>query len=180
MVETIYCTIARHCDSLVHHNYITPCESCASHRIHDTCILNSLMSSACKRFLSVLCSLLVPSPRRLRFKVINSNKLHIFWKEPKGAFDKYTFRYNYIPGKREWVNLQAIPFCCVILLHRLYYFDHLCFVSFCSKKIPPGTWRVQYKRWPLRLVTKCLLQVSFCPRGFNQMEICIPLWYTAE
>ncbi|CAL8337022.1 unnamed protein product, partial [Gadus morhua 'NCC'] len=41
---------------------------------------------------------LVPSPRRLRFKVINSNKLHILWKEPKGAFDKYKFLYNYLPG----------------------------------------------------------------------------------
>ncbi|CAL8355922.1 unnamed protein product [Arctogadus glacialis] len=41
---------------------------------------------------------LVPSPRRLRFKVINSDKLHILWKEPKGAFDKYKFLYNYLPG----------------------------------------------------------------------------------
>ncbi|XP_059920806.1 collagen alpha-1(XIV) chain [Gadus macrocephalus] len=44
------------------------------------------------------CSDSMPSPRRLRFKVINSNKLHILWKEPKGAFDKYKFLYNYLPG----------------------------------------------------------------------------------
>lgn len=43
--------------------------------------------------------LAVPAPRRLRFKVLGSNKLHVSWKEPKGDFDSYRFLYNTIPGK---------------------------------------------------------------------------------
>lgn len=36
----------------------------------------------------------VPSPRRLRFKVLSSSKLLVSWKEPKGDFDSYLFLYN--------------------------------------------------------------------------------------
>ncbi|XP_076016833.1 collagen alpha-1(XIV) chain, partial [Genypterus blacodes] len=39
----------------------------------------------------------VAAPRRLRFKVIGSNKLHISWKEPKGEFDSYRFTYSSLP-----------------------------------------------------------------------------------
>ncbi|XP_030013398.1 collagen alpha-1(XIV) chain [Sphaeramia orbicularis] len=40
----------------------------------------------------------VPAPRRLRFKVLSSDKLLISWREPKGDFDSYLFLYSSIPG----------------------------------------------------------------------------------
>ncbi|KAM9852256.1 collagen alpha-1(XIV) chain [Aulostomus maculatus] len=40
----------------------------------------------------------VPAPRRLRFKVLSSDKLLVSWKEPKGDFDSYLFLYKSIPG----------------------------------------------------------------------------------
>ncbi|XP_044215534.1 collagen alpha-1(XIV) chain isoform X1 [Thunnus albacares] len=43
----------------------------------------------------------VPSPRRLRFKVLSASKLLVSWKEPKGDFDSYLFLYNSIPGGRQ-------------------------------------------------------------------------------
>uniref|UniRef100_UPI0037E884CC collagen alpha-1(XIV) chain isoform X2 n=2 Tax=Semicossyphus pulcher TaxID=241346 RepID=UPI0037E884CC len=43
----------------------------------------------------------VPSPRRLRFKVLSSSKLLVTWKEPKGDFDSYLFLYNSIPGGQQ-------------------------------------------------------------------------------
>uniref|UniRef100_A0A672ZAW4 Collagen, type XIV, alpha 1a n=1 Tax=Sphaeramia orbicularis TaxID=375764 RepID=A0A672ZAW4_9TELE len=41
----------------------------------------------------------VPAPRRLRFKVLSSDKLLISWREPKGDFDSYLFLYSSIPGE---------------------------------------------------------------------------------
>ncbi|XP_073341494.1 collagen alpha-1(XIV) chain-like [Pagrus major] len=43
----------------------------------------------------------VPTPRRLRFKVLSSSKLLVSWKEPKGDFDSYLFLYNSIPGGQQ-------------------------------------------------------------------------------
>ncbi|KAJ8273127.1 hypothetical protein GJAV_G00097750 [Gymnothorax javanicus] len=43
----------------------------------------------------------VSSPRRLRFKVLGSDKLLVSWKEPKGDFESYRFIYNTEPGGRE-------------------------------------------------------------------------------
>ncbi|TKS81850.1 Collagen alpha-1(XIV) chain [Collichthys lucidus] len=43
----------------------------------------------------------VPSPRRLRFKVMSPSKLLVSWKEPKGDFDSYLFLYNSIPGGQQ-------------------------------------------------------------------------------
>ncbi|XP_032374920.1 collagen alpha-1(XIV) chain isoform X1 [Etheostoma spectabile] len=43
----------------------------------------------------------VPAPRRLRFKVLSSNKLLVSWKEPKGDFDSYLFLYNSTPGGQQ-------------------------------------------------------------------------------
>uniref|UniRef100_A0A671W3N6 Collagen type XIV alpha 1 chain n=1 Tax=Sparus aurata TaxID=8175 RepID=A0A671W3N6_SPAAU len=43
----------------------------------------------------------VPTPRRLRFKVLSSSKLLVSWKEPKGDFDSYLFLYNCIPGGQQ-------------------------------------------------------------------------------
>ncbi|XP_034031083.1 collagen alpha-1(XIV) chain-like [Thalassophryne amazonica] len=40
----------------------------------------------------------VPSPRRLRFKVLSSNKLLVSWKEPKGDLDSYLFIFRTSPG----------------------------------------------------------------------------------
>uniref|UniRef100_A0A672ZC18 Collagen, type XIV, alpha 1a n=1 Tax=Sphaeramia orbicularis TaxID=375764 RepID=A0A672ZC18_9TELE len=41
----------------------------------------------------------IPAPRRLRFKVLSSDKLLISWREPKGDFDSYLFLYSSIPGE---------------------------------------------------------------------------------
>ncbi|KAJ8268333.1 hypothetical protein COCON_G00135050 [Conger conger] len=43
----------------------------------------------------------VSSPRRLRFKVLGSDKLHVSWKEPRGDFESYRFIYNTEPGGKE-------------------------------------------------------------------------------
>ncbi|KAF0045233.1 hypothetical protein F2P81_001762 [Scophthalmus maximus] len=43
----------------------------------------------------------VPTPKRLRFKVLSSSKLLISWKEPKGDFDSFLFLYNSIPGGQQ-------------------------------------------------------------------------------
>ncbi|TMS10561.1 Collagen alpha-1(XIV) chain [Larimichthys crocea] len=43
----------------------------------------------------------VPSPRRLRFKVLSPGKLLVSWKEPKGDFDSYLFLYNSMPGGQQ-------------------------------------------------------------------------------
>ncbi|XP_034552837.1 collagen alpha-1(XIV) chain isoform X1 [Notolabrus celidotus] len=43
----------------------------------------------------------VPSPRRMRFKVLSPSKLLVAWKEPKGDFDSYLFLYNSVPGGQQ-------------------------------------------------------------------------------
>ncbi|XP_047188643.1 collagen alpha-1(XIV) chain isoform X2 [Scophthalmus maximus] len=43
----------------------------------------------------------IPTPKRLRFKVLSSSKLLISWKEPKGDFDSFLFLYNSIPGGQQ-------------------------------------------------------------------------------
>ncbi|KAG7475312.1 collagen alpha-1(XIV) chain isoform X1 [Solea senegalensis] len=43
----------------------------------------------------------VPSPRRLRFKVLSPSRLLVLWREPKGDFDSYLFLYNSIPGGQQ-------------------------------------------------------------------------------
>ncbi|XP_061572452.1 collagen alpha-1(XIV) chain [Cololabis saira] len=43
----------------------------------------------------------VPAPKRLRFKVLSSSKLHVSWREPKGDVDSYLFIYNSIPGGQQ-------------------------------------------------------------------------------
>ncbi|KAM6974892.1 LOW QUALITY PROTEIN: collagen alpha-1(XIV) chain [Tautogolabrus adspersus] len=40
----------------------------------------------------------VSSPRRFRSKVLSPTKLHVSWKEPKGAFDSYKVIYTTQPG----------------------------------------------------------------------------------
>lgn len=41
----------------------------------------------------------VAGPRRLRFRVMGPDKLHVFWKVPKGEYDGYRFIYTSLPGK---------------------------------------------------------------------------------
>ncbi|XP_062385579.1 collagen alpha-1(XIV) chain isoform X1 [Sardina pilchardus] len=41
----------------------------------------------------------VPSPRRLRFKVLGTDKLSVSWKEPKGDIEGYKLFYNTESGK---------------------------------------------------------------------------------
>uniref|UniRef100_A0A674AGB9 Collagen type XIV alpha 1 chain n=2 Tax=Salmo TaxID=8028 RepID=A0A674AGB9_SALTR len=47
------------------------------------------------------CSVSVPAPRRLRFKVLGTSKLHVSWKEPKGNVDGYRVLYHSEPGKEK-------------------------------------------------------------------------------
>ncbi|XP_074510263.1 collagen alpha-1(XIV) chain isoform X2 [Sebastes fasciatus] len=48
----------------------------------------------------------VPSPRRLRFKVLSSSKLLVSWKEPKGDFDSYLFLYNSTGGRQREIIIS--------------------------------------------------------------------------
>ena len=57
------------------------------------------VSSRSPALLNVVNCFSVPTPRRLRFKVLSSSKLLVSWKEPKGDFDSYLFLYNSIPGR---------------------------------------------------------------------------------
>ncbi|XP_074542763.1 collagen alpha-1(XIV) chain isoform X2 [Halichoeres trimaculatus] len=43
----------------------------------------------------------VSSPRRFRSKVLSPTKLHVSWKEPKGAFDGYKVLYTTQPGGQQ-------------------------------------------------------------------------------
>ncbi|XP_055780447.1 collagen alpha-1(XIV) chain-like [Salvelinus fontinalis] len=43
----------------------------------------------------------VPAPRRLRFKVLATSKLHVSWKEPKGNVDGYRVLYHSEPGEEK-------------------------------------------------------------------------------
>uniref|UniRef100_A0A671TND3 Collagen type XIV alpha 1 chain n=1 Tax=Sparus aurata TaxID=8175 RepID=A0A671TND3_SPAAU len=43
----------------------------------------------------------ISSPRRFRAKVLSSNKLHVSWKEPKGAFESYKVVYTTLPEQKE-------------------------------------------------------------------------------
>uniref|UniRef100_A0A8K9UJ14 Collagen type XIV alpha 1 chain n=1 Tax=Oncorhynchus mykiss TaxID=8022 RepID=A0A8K9UJ14_ONCMY len=55
-----------------------------------------------------VCSLSVfPAPRRLRFKVLGTSKLHVSWKEPKGNVDGYRVLYQSEPGKSS--NHLSVP-----------------------------------------------------------------------
>ena len=57
--------------------------------------------------------ILVPSPRRIRFKELGTNKLHVSWKEPKGDFDSYIFIYVTKPGKMHDDLLFSEPLICL-------------------------------------------------------------------
>ncbi|XP_030268381.1 collagen alpha-1(XIV) chain isoform X3 [Sparus aurata] len=49
----------------------------------------------------------VSSPRRFRAKVLSSNKLHVSWKEPKGAFESYKVVYTTLPdGEQKEVQVS--------------------------------------------------------------------------
>ncbi|XP_036791415.1 collagen alpha-1(XIV) chain isoform X4 [Oncorhynchus mykiss] len=48
----------------------------------------------------------VPAPRRLRFKVLGTSKLHVSWKEPKGNVDGYRVLYQSEPGE-EYKELRV-------------------------------------------------------------------------
>ncbi|KAF5901087.1 collagen alpha-1(XIV) chain isoform X1, partial [Clarias magur] len=48
----------------------------------------------------------VAGPRKLRFKVIGPDKLHVLWKEPKGEYDGYRFIYTSLPdGERNELRI---------------------------------------------------------------------------
>ncbi|TTF41799.1 Collagen alpha-1(XIV) chain [Bagarius yarrelli] len=49
----------------------------------------------------------IPGPRRLRFKVMGPDKLHVLWKEPKGEYDGYRFIYSSVPdGERTELRIK--------------------------------------------------------------------------
>ncbi|XP_036948671.1 collagen alpha-1(XIV) chain isoform X7 [Acanthopagrus latus] len=49
----------------------------------------------------------VSSPRRFRAKILSPNKLHVSWKEPKGAFESYKVVYTTLPdGEQKEVQVS--------------------------------------------------------------------------
>lgn len=53
----------------------------------------------------------VSSPRRIRFKVLGTDKLSVSWKEPKGDFDSYKLIYNTESGKFNGLFLVFMAYC---------------------------------------------------------------------
>lgn len=61
-----------------------------------SCIYSTPHTDGCL-VLSCLCP--VPSPQRVRAKVLSPTKLQVWWKKPNGEFDSYKVTYKTQPGK---------------------------------------------------------------------------------